>query len=247
MEALEEHVLRLVETAHVLYPRRLISPGVDGRGVDDGGSLGRHADVLTEHAEQARAIPKNLRSLYQLLSRTTLNDETVRVATIFEQAFIAEEVVESRIKTGRDVPEVGPEVATALGLIFGELASNHRVHGKRDGDVVLRSINARSLEVELPIRQGTREEYARLVHVALTRMQSFLAPAEGVEESSGVGLYLANLAASTVGWKIEIGGGEDVCEQFGGVSDLTEDQYEQAAACLVNNSVIVFRISEVSP
>jgi hypothetical protein len=258
MEALEEHVLNLFETAHVLYPRNLIAgskPAGNGSGNNaPGGNLGRHADALMRQADQARAIPKNLRTVYQLLSKVnTQNDEELDVRTILEQAFRAEGVDTDRYLQARWKHSVKPDVAAALGLIFSEFATNHRVHGDLQGQVTVDFIQPSSFQIKLPLRKDEAErekqrKIMRLVSVSLTQMQDFLLPAEGVVESSGVGLYLANLAASAVGWTLELAKAEEIRRTFSGLKEEErKKRWAEAETLLAPHNAIEFRISEVQP
>jgi hypothetical protein len=257
MEALDEHVLRLTEIAHVLYPERLLGADQTGacRTPQLGGSLGLHAGALTEQAEHARSIPKNLRSLYHLLSRATADArQEVKVLDVFHQAFGAEGLTRDQLHIipGMEAAIVSTEVAAAFGLIFGELASNHRVHGdalrrriKINGE--LRDGKPIKIMVTLPTSEASQKSPARLVKVALARMEGFLDPAEGVEESSGVGLYLANLAASTVGWRLSIQGGTAVYDEYSARPPQSEEEYLDAALRLFYDQTITFELDKVAP
>lgn len=221
MEALDDHVLRLIETAYVVNPRSRSDKAErsNGHGRSQPGPHGPFGEALTIQAERARAIPKNLRSLYQLLGRAAQKGGAdVSVAAIFCEA-LERESPESRLNPEGKVEstKVSPSVAAALGLVFGELASNHRVHGdsKRRIDITLAPQTDRTrFEIKLPVpplpkqegdeRKRIEEKRERFVQVAQTQMQFFLEPARDVDESSGVGLYLANLAASMVGWRLAI-------------------------------------------
>jgi hypothetical protein len=257
MEAMEEHVLRLAETAHVLYPRTLLN-------ADHESSVEHHAAALSDQAEQARAIPKNLRALYQLLmtgretqtriqslrrSQAEQPSAGVLVVDIFDQAFSAEQLPEAKIKydkkSSRKVP---PAVAASLGLVFGELASNHRVHGKLIGDAELNdeetSIGQR---YEVVVGVPAAPNLDRLIDVALGAFQGFSPPNDAVEESSGVGLYLANLAASVVGWNLSLRGQDKLRNMFSIDHELTPEDYRAAHEQVLSNNTICFIVSERRP
>src|SRR5262249_22780006 len=103
--------------------------------------------------------------------------------------------------------------AQNLALVFAELASNHRVHGKGiRGKVVARQLSNQGevvgISIALPVDPTNTVACQRLEKLAQSRMQAFVRPAEDEDESSGVGLYLATLAGAVVGWELSLEYGE---------------------------------------
>lgn len=191
----------------------------------------RFADYLLQRALKAEAIPKNLRSLQGLLgfapSSSRLGDPDGgpsprltlgRLLGEFQenfswvldppaQAFFANENLDRR---GYDF----------LHLTLSELAQNDRVHGAggrpesqdhgrqeaglapRVSAVGPRPAMGLRLEFHYP---GNGEAFRRVKQLAASALQGMIAPhADPRFPSHGTGLYLANLAAGAVGWKLEL-------------------------------------------
>jgi len=222
LEILDEHLLELWEVAQALDPIRTWEQGQENgqRNQERGSSTAaRFADYLLGRALNAETIPKNLRSLQGLLSYTV--PETSRGAVGRHRYTLNTLLGEFHSKEKWTFPkdqwktvELKPREYHFLRLTLSELAQNDRYHGNLGQDDYVypdvqgvEAVDPEPVRAILVFRYPTNgEHYARLQKAVeeSDRLQAMVqARPEPQFPSHGTGLYLANLAAAAVGWKLE--------------------------------------------
>jgi hypothetical protein len=202
LELVDEHLLEVWEVAQALDPRRtweqddeLERPATSTAAV--------FADYLLQRARKAEVIPKNLRSLQGLLSFTdkdgnrelTLGDLFARTSWALELGEIAGEPLDRR-------------TYHFLHLTLEELLQNDHMHGAhgQPGEVRAERSPTGALVLHFVFHYRPDDENAagRARFLSAHRLQTMMPPREEPRiPSHGTGLYLANLAAGAVGWKLE--------------------------------------------
>ncbi|HKH43299.1 MAG TPA: hypothetical protein VKM72_01400 [Thermoanaerobaculia bacterium] len=215
LELLDEHLLEVWEVAQALDPRRTWEQDdLEGENGNRGSrdtqrpattTAGRFADYLLQRALKAEAIPKNLRSLQGLLSFTgegSSPELTLRS--------LIEKDVESWEVDLETLPRAPLDRRTYhfLHLTLNELLQNDRMHGIPGTKPTIQvepsppGKPALCFEFRYPADDPKARERAR--ELADLRLQTMMPPREEPRlPSHGTGLYLANLAAGAVGWKLE--------------------------------------------
>jgi len=232
LELLDEHLLEVWEVAQALDPRRTWEEeqleGKDGyfqpqrtrRPATT--TAARFAVYLLQRAVKAEAIPKNLRSLQGLLSFTdkdrapqfTGKDEALQftLRNLFEDDEKDDGDGEKSWDVRLDeIPEESLDQRTYhfLHLILNELLQNDRMHGvpgRSDKPVVRVDSSSEELALRFEFRypDTDQEAVSRAWKLYEHHLQTMMPPREEPRRPShGTGLYLANLAAGAVGWKLE--------------------------------------------
>jgi hypothetical protein len=207
---LDEHLLELWEVAQVLDP--LKSWSGESSSKSSGASknqtmatAARFASHLLDRARTAECIPKNLRTLRGLLGSDSCTDSGEIALSEFVMEFARRNSWEKVNECVGD-DQLTQHEAYYLQLCLDELAHNHREHGVQEiGPTIARSSweGSPRLTVRCSVHERDRPEIKRLLGCS-GGLQNLLA----VDDSSaapkhGSGLYLANLAAATAGWKLE--------------------------------------------
>lgn len=215
LEALDEHVLELEEIAQALDPLLVWKhrdegpqlPPVDGFSKAEG-----FAKHLIARAEEAESIPKNLRSLQGLLDPEKIEQQ----GTLKD--LLTDFWPECMVTTAAQ-PLAAPVARELrfLRIIFKELDQNqHKYYGPTMPAGWPRiSVRTRIL-VHFPLRlpkasddrrisASIEENLETLRYLYRKGLQQLIAPKDArTVASHGTGLYLANLAASVIGWSLKI-------------------------------------------
>ncbi len=222
LELLDEHLLEVWEIAQALDPIRTWEHAGTSHSRIAAGTAGRFADYLLVRAVKAEAIPKNLRSLQGLLSfssntkaETDVPDSSASLLHLLEEFKKRESWCVLNGSAWDRIPLL-PRPYHFLRLTLGELAQNDRAHGLRSRPELLRGLGENSW---LPLVYEGDDGWPRFQfsyppdddqRVSETVEQSrncqtmVKARREPRLPSHGSGLYLANLAAASVGWKLDI-------------------------------------------
>lgn len=221
LEDLDEHVLELEELAQNLDPlmvwefrqqrRALLALGkaetAESRSVAQ-----RFAHYLLRRARHAESIPKNLRALHGILESPEDPESTAAPHYFIEQLLESFQDVGWKWAGRRRNWEIGPRAFQCLSLALAELESNQRKHSGLDAEQSTRwspRISSPAsvpscLEIEFWFRKD-KVNRQRLNKLKKKGLQEPLAPRGGREvPSTGAGLYLANLAASVVNWRLTL-------------------------------------------
>lgn len=226
LELLDEHLLEVWEVAQALDPRRTWEQDQLGEG--DGlpmprrgagaavSTASRFAEYLLQRALKGEVIPKNLRSLQGLLSFAGRpEDEKLTLQDLLDE--YAQWEVEKADILAEDLDS---RTYHFLHLTLNELLQNDHMHGvpdrpagggpERKPRIAPRVRAGRSPEGEIELHfefhyQAEDQEVVSRVYALLkSRLQTMMPAREDPRvPSHGTGLYLANLAAGAVGWKLE--------------------------------------------
>jgi hypothetical protein len=214
LEALDEHVLELEEIAQALDPLLVWKHRDDGQlppssGLSKAEGFAKH---LIARAEEAESIPKNLRSLQGLLDPENI-----------EQQGTLEDLLDD-FWHGCTITNAGevldPPVARELRflrIIFKELDQNqHKYYGPTMPagwpQIKLEAGISMTFPLRLPkadddkrIVASIEENLETLRYLYTKGLQQLIAPKDTrTVASHGTGLYMANLAASVIGWRLTI-------------------------------------------
>ncbi|HEX7942283.1 MAG TPA: hypothetical protein VF488_10785, partial [Gemmatimonadaceae bacterium] len=238
LEAMDEQVFRLLELSHVLSPQFESSENQTGRdvrperashdrkhrGARAEGTVERFAISLQRQAEQAGNAPKNLRTMFSILESMDDPSQGAAVGDVLQDV------------AARAMPGLGPldgrdcltrQEAACLGIAFQELATNHEVHGDLEGTPSARSSDG-GITFTFPFEnepspgpaprpEETMDRWSRIMELHKMNLQRFMAPALSEASSNGTGLYLAQLAAAVVDWRIRVlPPGGDCDRRYGG-------------------------------
>ena len=198
LEELDYHALELWALVRIFDPdQRTSVPGSSPHGAHQ-----RLAQRLMDSALQIEAIPKNLRTLHGMITAST-SDTEQSLRSLVELSF-----------EGTHVPEAGSvtlEVATHLRLVMMELAANNVLHGAGEVPDIRVSFGngVRWIGFVFSLRDPSKDDAARhaayqLEGLKATGLIDFVERSRYARKSSGMGLYLASLAAANVGWKLSI-------------------------------------------
>jgi hypothetical protein len=227
LELLDEHLLEVWEVAQALDPLRTWEQDQLKEGDRYSRSRGestkaptstaaRFANYLLQRALKAEVISKNLRSLQGLLGFTgggtdpslTLNN----LLTEHDKRWrLPLKTQDESLRHSLDSP-LNRRTYHFLRLTLDELLQNDHMHGvpgdEEQTKPVVKAIWSPSRELTLsfefhyPADDKAAAQRAR--DLADQRLQTMMPPREEPHlPSHGTGLYLANLAAGAVGWKLE--------------------------------------------
>jgi hypothetical protein len=221
LEILDEHLLELWEAAQALDPQRTWDQddNNDQRSRDGRSSTAASfADYMLGRALNAETIPKNLRSLQGLLSYTVQEvSKDLEAGNGFNLGNLFKEFKNKNWKVPDDrwtAVLLTPRERHFLRLTLSELAQNDLYHGR----IEPLDPGYDFPEVQTDEAKGPDAAHAILVFRYPTgdasrlrdavkesdRLQRMIpARPEPRLPSHGTGLYLANLAAAAVGWKLE--------------------------------------------
>ncbi len=220
----ERDLLELRRIARTSGPRDAAAPGFAVSGPEPprrSSTAARFADYLLDRARNAETVPSNLRNLQGLLSFSSNGADARLTYGAFFQRFAEDE--EERHRTGwtLDAPpapqlarRIDPRERHFLLLTLGELAQNdwqYGLHGPESADAAPGSawktrlgVEAGRIRFELRCRFA-RGEWLYLKERLSEDLQQPVAPHPNpCYPSHGTGLYLANLAAAAVGWKLRL-------------------------------------------
>jgi hypothetical protein len=228
---LDEHILELGEIAQALDP--LCAEGARSYCTQETsvtasrwGAADGFAQYLLGRARNAGSIPKNLRALQELVSVEIDHDlerrRTIPLNDLLDQCLrkwkeagpLAQLVDGTSSGAGAGAACLDYSDAVFLGLALKELAQNNENYGEPNRTPLVglcgllpedpSALNAFSLEFYY--REAIRKQAAKRLH--WLRVHGLQQPSRPWPDrqvaSHGTGLYLANLAASIVGWKLEI-------------------------------------------
>jgi hypothetical protein len=207
---LDEHLLELWEVAQVLDPLKSWN-GESSQGSIESGNktmptAARFASHLLDRARSAECIPKNLRTLRGLLGSESGPDSG--------EIALGDLVTEFARRNGWkqtsecvDGDQLTGHEAYYLQLCLDELAHNHREHGsQKTGPTIARDSCCKGstrLTVCCRFHEGDRAEIDSVLGSS-GGLQKLVSVDDSTEvPKHGSGLYLANLAAATAGWKLE--------------------------------------------
>lgn len=232
LEDLDEHVLELIEIAHVLDPLKVQGYLERGRppaffNRPPAGTAEGFATYLLGRSRNAESIPKNLRTLQNLLVSREERGEEVPIQEVIDRALRHGPESTHTTRSRWDVPKrpaisVPRTDARFLELIIRELDQNDRAYGPADSqasdwgrpkvtfkrrtekDVVHRV--AIRFQIRRDLRRAGRENaLVRLRELCDQGLQAPFRPwPDRSYASHGTGLYLANLAAAVVHWRLQI-------------------------------------------
>jgi hypothetical protein len=210
LENLDEHILELEEIAQALDP-----VGVRSTFRTDGGKVPpplstaqRFARYLVRRAEGAESIPKNLRVLHTMLTAD------LRRGPADSQLTWLLDQHEWQLN-GNDITISQAEMV-ALGIVLEELAQNDERHSgleesEHPSPKLLPITGSDGIELWFPFRSEPGDEsnknrnHGRLLELERNGLQTTFLPKQSPDVgSTGSGLYLANMAAAVVGWKLWI-------------------------------------------
>jgi len=232
LELLDEHLLELWEVAQALDPVRAWNE--DNRGamrmIDAESTAARFAYYMIRRGLSAETIPKNLRNLQELLCYNRKNEEEGgagdkrggakrTLADLFgtmEKDHGWRITEKSRLTKGLDSREYH-----FLRLTLNELAQNDRLYGIQSEPGKKRPWRAcprvkpksppprHSIDLSLLFYYNEEDDgrFNRIQsEVVKSSLQQVVDPYLDIDlPSHGTGLYLANLSAAAVGWKLEFG------------------------------------------
>jgi hypothetical protein len=223
LELLDEHLLELWEVAQALDPRRTWES--EKRGARDrkqGAANSRHlpesstaatstagkfSEYLLQRALKGEVIPKNLRSLQGLLSYAEEDgDESPCTLGQLLAEFRSWKV--KGLRPALSGLRLDPRTYHFLHLIMSELAQNAQLHGRQDRSPSVRATSAGDrvrLEFDFQYPKDDNETRERVDQLYKDHLQSPIKRRRSPRvPSHGMGLYLANLAAAVVGWKLDV-------------------------------------------
>ncbi len=169
----------------------------------------RFADYLLGRSHNAESIPKNLRALRSLLSK----DQDGAQEELLERFLVRKEDAEGSVRgwllmERPAVLSIEPRERRFLGLALEELNQNDRVYGPRHSPAYRPQVTVSEgcLRVRFRFREDIKgDAVERLETVRCGRLQDTSEPwPDRNFASHGTGLYLANLAAAVVGWRLSI-------------------------------------------
>lgn len=222
LELLDEHVLEMWELAQAVDPERTRrwsrDPNAERSG-GNGSTAGRFARYLLDRAQNAETVPTNLRHLQGLLSfRESGAGQGPGVGAFFWE--IAERYgwdprgLASTWERDAGRPDdwkLGKREAHFLGLAIDELGENDRRYAlrkQREGPLeaggsaswccLRRAPGRATFELHCRCRSSEFELLRRVEEL----QQPVSRHPDPRRASHGTGLYLANLAAAAVGWKL---------------------------------------------
>jgi|GEM_PF-5823474 len=231
LEMLDEHLLEVWEVAQALDPRRAWEQEEsEARGERPASTAACFAEYLLQRALKAEVIPKNLRSLQGLLGldpsparqsgRDRRPQPRLNLAGLlcdFEDNF--DWVLDTRAQEAFARHELDRREHDVLHLTLTELAQNDRVHGMA-ARLEIWGGNSQGADWRPRVEVGTSQEmglklefyypydekaFDRARKLWDSSLQGMIVPREDPRfPSHGTGLYLANLAAGAVGWKLEL-------------------------------------------
>jgi hypothetical protein len=231
LEMLDEHLLEVWEVAQALDPRRAweqeiaeaLGPRRTWEQAEIAGArqrrppastAARFADYLLQRAWKAEVVPKNLRSLLGLMGFTTEDNGGKGADSHLTLTNLLREFESDWKWRLPDLPDAMDEKLKRrtyhfLHLTLTELAQNDRVHGQGGPPRVFRILDigrpeelALGLEFHYPLED---KAFERAQQLAADALQGMIAPRDDPRfPSHGTGLYLANLAAGAVGWRLEL-------------------------------------------
>ncbi len=217
LEDLDLHVLELREIARNLDP--IAVDAEDQEQATAGGESGTDPDsiesafanLLVRRAERARSLPKNLRTLAKVLNpEGSLGELGQALGSL--RAFVEStcEIKSWNPPTWDESSRgISPRERELLTLVLDELHQNHRYHSGYTRDELkskkpVALWDDSCLTLRFPVSAG-KERWSKLKEVCSGRGESPCEPSKGGDvPSSGVGLYLSCLAASMIGWKVEL-------------------------------------------
>lgn len=200
LELLDDHVLQLREIAHVVHPCLTDALG-PARGAPE-----RFSSMLVKQMRVASTIPKNLRTLYHVVDRIHNRSQPTMLQALLESALRLQRIETIRVEGGGDAETVEAKCADRLRLVCHELARNYVVHGDRTiAPRIVVSESGVTLVTGLQTEPHIREDQSkRLKRLSDENLQQFLEPSRKAPDSTGLGLYLANLAAATVSFRLRV-------------------------------------------
>jgi hypothetical protein len=226
LEALDEHVLELEEIAQALDPLLVWEHREIGRASDPGKSGTRaeyFARYLLARSRDAESIPKNLRTLQGLLRRGEVKKRKFQLVRDLLSDFLPQDGAyrPDRENRGWFLPkkERSKKISLDAGelrflrMALKELDQNDRIYGppveERSAPVhwprlELNPGGKRGLRLTFPLGYD-EENLSRLRELRDQRLQALYPRRQARDVAShGTGLYLANLAAAVVEWRLRI-------------------------------------------
>ena len=230
LEELDEHILELEEIAQALDPVSVYEFRNKGRKAPGPQQkfwsvAERFANYLLRRAISAESIPKNLRAIHSLLSTSKAEPSAPATSKprdlreVIADRYIGEDPMSWKFESEILGVKLGSYSEQAhLELALEELQQNHIKHSglieasnrptvrviEEEGSE--NSFDNQARKVEIVFRfldQGLN--LTRLKEIYAQQIQGPTPPSpERNIASSGTGLYLANLAASVVGWALSI-------------------------------------------
>lgn len=225
LEMLDEHLLGLWEVAQTLDPERTwqredkkMRTGVDPRH----SRAARFADDMLNTAVKAEVIPKNLRNLQWLLCYRSGTDpldvDSARMLTPVQEKesrslnalldeFVNDHQWDIRFNSRGEVDKLEVRDIHFLRFILNELLDNEGHNPKKPKPPSVSVDIGPPYKIRLEF-QCDPEKYERLREVKQMSgnlQKPVSADPKSCTRSHGMGLYLANLAAAAIGWKLEIG------------------------------------------
>jgi hypothetical protein len=234
LEALDEHVLELEEIAQALDPLLVWGrrDGRTGDPEEPGARADHFARYLLARSRDAESIPKNLRTLQGLLASQRGDPKGSKGGAHPRNSWLVKDLLPDFRPTptggvcsptpenpgwnldgeGKDISLSDREVRF-LRMALKELDQNDRIYGPRLLDrslpehwprIQLRPDGIDGLILRFALRPDA-ENARRLRGLKKQRLQSLYPRREARNVAShGTGLYLANLAASVVDWRLGI-------------------------------------------
>jgi hypothetical protein len=208
LERLDDHVLQLWETAHALDPEAAGASIARGPHPSHLGTVKRFAYTLGAQLREAEGVPKNLRTLYDLIAQRDGGDQPAQPRT---RSITVEQLLEIMRRAFGLAPAGSRYDAVSregrlLALIARELKQNYDVYGSVEElpqvERKQQTVSVRLLlheDAHRRVRQRAR--LAALTHIGLRR---FLSRDKDEESSNGMGLYLASLAAASIGYRLSV-------------------------------------------
>lgn len=201
LEDLDLHVLELREIARNLHPAQKTLEG-QRDGQED--VAGRFASLLVRRSQRAQSLPKNLRALSKVLEPSP---ETLQSSGGVKSLF-REGMWDLSAWTKGDFRIANAREREFLALILSELEQNHSIHSGFKDDArfyPLLEWSKECLTARFPVSRDGADRWQLVEEVVSDHGQKPFKPnpSPGVS-STGVGLYLSCLAASMVGWRMEL-------------------------------------------
>lgn len=190
LERLDDLALRLWETAHTLDPAVRARAQVTG-------TAGRYARSLVQLLQEAETVPKNLRALYELIDDEEGDvSQKQHLGDMFQNAFGVSDC------TGKG-PIVLGRTARLLQVVIRELRQNADEHSADEPAVIVPEMGQVAVKLRLHLDRNRNEEQRKRLRVlADNGCRRFLNRQKGLHTSNGMGLYLAALAAASVGYRM---------------------------------------------
>ncbi len=218
LETLDEHVLELDEIAQSLHPflGRLPDEKLQALARANLSRREEFALYVRSRSRHAKSVPKNLRALQGILKSHLLGkgDYHYKIMQLIEDIF--KDSVDVKIKKKRSL-DLDEKEYQFLRLTLKELQDNHIHHGYPGQKPVISTSekarsNVRSYNMKFYMkapdhRDDQRKFTQRLDELVRFKLQEPIDPLPDRKIAShGLGLYLANLAASVIGWRLRIDG-----------------------------------------